>query len=269
MTYLDIQEAFTKASEKCLLVGYRDVGGVPTWGWGHTGPEVHVGQSITPEQAEIDFKRDQALADQRLKSHVPPEPFAALAEHEKAALLDFCFNAGAGPELGAKDEWSIWQDVRAGKLDDVPVQLDRFIYVHVDGKPVTSKGLTNRRTAERVLWSTADVTTAGTVANAGGETVSSGAIRELPTPPVAQPPKALSRTSLAVKCGTALTGVCGAAASALPDLQDKAQAVHDLAANHTDNHYVAAVASTMSAVVVCLGVAAIFIAHHQDQRAKV
>lgn len=268
-TYLDIQEAATKRSESCILIGRADIGGVPTWGWGHTGPEVRVGQSITPEHAEIDFHHDQAVADARLKSHVPPEPFALLKEHEKAALLDFVFNAGAGPEFGAKDEWTIWQDVRAGRLDDVPVQFDRFIYVHVDGKAITSKGLKNRRSAEGVLWNTADLDATAAVANAGGETVSSGAIRVLPTPPQALPPKALNKTSLGVKIGTAITGGIGVAANALPTLQDNAQKVHDLAVNHADNHYVAAVVSVSSAAVFCLGVAGLFIAAHQHAKAQV
>lgn len=267
--YLDIQEAFTKRAESCILIGRADIGGVPTWGWGHTGPEVRVGQNITDEQAEIDFRRDQATADAEVKAHVPPDQFSVLQEHEKAALLDFCFNAGAGPELGHPDEWTIWQDVRAGKLAAVPDQLNRFVYVHVDGKPVTSRGLKNRRTAEVVLWNTADVDASVATANAGGATASSGAVRVLPTPPRALPPKALSGTSLGLKVG----GVCSAAAAAcvnaLPSLQDKAQQAHDLAAAHADNHYVAAAASTLSAVVVCIGVAALFVSHHQDQKAQV
>lgn len=267
MTYLDIQETFTKRAESCVLIGMADIGGVPTWGWGHTGPEVHVGQSITPEQAEIDFKRDQAVADHALKAHVPPDPFARLAEHEKAALLDFCFNAGAGPAQGDKDEWTLWRDVRDGNLGEIPAQFDRFIFVHVDGKPVTSRGLKNRRTAERVLWNTGDTESAGVTANAGGATVSSAATRVLPTPPQSIAPKALSKTSLAVKVGTLVSGAGAAAVQALPSLQDKVEQAHTLAANHAgDNHYVAAAASVLSAVVVCLGVGALLI-HSEQQKA--
>jgi lysozyme len=267
-TYLDIQAAFTKRAESCVLTGMLDSGKVPTWGWGHTGAEVQVGVQISQEHADTDFIRDQAEADARLKRHVPPEPFAALDEHEKAALLDFCFNSGGG-SFAAKDEWTIWKDVRAGNLADVPAQLGRFVYVHVDGKPVTSKGLKNRRTAEVVLWNTADVEAAVASACAGGEQACSASTRTLPTPPEPSAPKTLANTSLAVKCGTALTGACGAVASAIPDLQGKASAIHDLAQAHADNHYIAAVATTMSAAVFGLGVVALFVHDHQQKAAKV
>lgn len=270
MNYRELSAVLTRRGEKCVLVGYPDVGGVPTWGWGHTGPEVHIGQSITQERADIDFDRDQAMADAKLRRHVPPEPFAAMTEHEKAALLDFVFNTGGGPETGDKSEWTIWKDVRAGKLADVPAQIGRFVYVHVDGKPVTSTGLKNRRTAEVVLWNTADVEAAVATATAGGNTVSSASTRALPTPPVPAAPKTMDKASLGVKVGTCVSAAAAACLHALPDLQDKVQQAHDLASAHAaDNHYVGAVASTLSAVVVCLGVAALFIHAHQHEAAKV
>jgi lysozyme len=267
-TYQETAAELTKRGEKCVLFGYLDSGKVPTWGWGHTGPEVRVGQHITQAQADIDFIRDQAEADAALHSHVPPVPFAALTEHEKAALLDFCFNTGGGPL--DKDEWTIWKDARAGRLDDIPTQLGRFVYVHVDGKPVTSRGLKNRRSAEIVLWNTADVDAAVATACAGGETACSASIRTLPTPPTSVAPKALAKTSLAVKVGGLFTGGAGVVANYLPDITDKTQAVHDLAVRHgSDNHYVLAVASCLSAALLCLGVAQLFIHHEQQQAAKV
>lgn len=269
MDYRSISAALTKRSEKCPLIGYSDMGGVPTWGWGHTGPEVRVGQSITQAQADIDFTRDQAEADAKLRSHVPPDQFAALTEHEKAALLDFVFNTGGGPAAGDKNEWNIWRVLRALKLADVPGELSRFVYVHVDGKAVTSKGLKNRRTAEVVLWNTADVDAAAAAANAGGETCCSAAARVLPTPPVPSAPKALAKTSLAVKVGTALSGVGAFAAQAIPDIGDKAQQVHEIVSQHSDVPYAGPIAATLSAVVVCCGVAALFIHEAQQKAARV
>ncbi len=46
MSYLDISADLTKRSEDCKLVGYPDSNGIPTWGWGHTGPEVKIGQTM-------------------------------------------------------------------------------------------------------------------------------------------------------------------------------------------------------------------------------
>ena len=87
-SYLDIQEAFTKRAESCVLTGFVHGDSTPTVGWGHTGPEVRVGMAITPDQAETYFQIDQAVADQR-KLKAPRASPAALAkrlsEHEKAA----------------------------------------------------------------------------------------------------------------------------------------------------------------------------------------
>lgn len=49
-----------KAWEGCRLVGYRCPAGVPTIGYGHTGPEVKIGQRITQAQADEYFERDIA-----------------------------------------------------------------------------------------------------------------------------------------------------------------------------------------------------------------
>lgn len=268
MDYRELSGQLTKRSESCVLIGMSDIGGVPTWGWGHTGPEVRVGQAITQEQADIDFVRDQAHADAELRAHLPPVALMALTMHQSAALLDFVFNAGAGPAMGDKAEWQIWKDVRAGNLADVPTQLMRFVHVHVDGEVVTSKGLTNRRTAEVVMWNTADVEAAVAAANAGGANAGSAAIRVLPTPPQPQPAKALARTSLGVKMATVLSGTGAAVVQALPKLQDKAQAAHDIVTAHADMPHASAIAATLSAAVVCLGVAGLFIYSHQEAVAR-
>lgn len=49
----DLQRA-----EGLRLVGYLDGGGVPTNGYGHTGPDVYFGQTITRDQAEAWLSAD-------------------------------------------------------------------------------------------------------------------------------------------------------------------------------------------------------------------
>lgn len=269
LEYRALSAQLSKRSERCVLIGYPDQGGVPTWGWGHTGPEVHVGQSITQQQADIDFDRDQAIADAKLKRHIDPATFAQLTEHEKAALLDFVFNTGGGPEPGDKGEWNIWRVVRALDVANVPVELNRFIYVHVDGKPVTSRGLKNRRSAEIVMWNTADLEAAVAAANAGGNTCCSASTRALPTPPAPSAPKALARTSLGVKVGTLVSGASALTMQAIPSLGDKAQRAHDLVTAHADMPYAGPIAATLSAAVVACGVAALFIHDAQQRAARV
>jgi lysozyme len=271
-TYQDIQAAVTKRFEKRVLVGYLDQGKVPTWGWGHTGPEVRVGQSITPEQADIDFIRDQAHADAKLHRHVKPDAWVTLSEHEKAAVLDFVFNTGGGPEADDKDCWTIWKDINSGNLADVVAQFNRFIYVHVDGKPVTSNGLKNRRAAEIVLWNTGDQEAAVAVANAGGQTVCSASCRVLPTPPTTTAPKPLAKTSLGLKISGLIASGGGLAAKAFtPETQDKATNLATTAAAHAASfgpigHVVASVCGA-GVVVIAAGMLLVHVS--QTESAKV
>lgn len=267
-TYLDIQEAFTKKAENCVLVGYVHGDNTPTWGWGHTGPEVKVGQSISPAEAETYFRVDQALADHRMKERCTPEALAKLAEHEKAALLDFVFNAGANPD------WTIWKVVNGKEPGSVPDQFDRFIWVHPGpGKPaVTSAGLKNRRAAEKTMWNTADVATAIVVANAGGQTASS-AMTEQVTPPTPDTPKALAKTSWALKLGqlvggTGLTGV--AAKVATPDNASQLNGFHDTVAAHSSElgHFGPALLSVLAAAILVMAGAQYLVHIEQQQKAK-
>ena len=49
-----------KQFEGCRLVGYADISGVPTIGYGHTGPEVRVGDTIDQRKADEFLKWDHA-----------------------------------------------------------------------------------------------------------------------------------------------------------------------------------------------------------------
>lgn len=43
--------ALVKSFEGCKLTAYEDQGGVCTVGYGHTGPDVHAGETITGDEA--------------------------------------------------------------------------------------------------------------------------------------------------------------------------------------------------------------------------
>lgn len=266
-SYYDIQEAFTKKAENCVLVGFIHGDNTPTWGWGHTGPEVRVGQSISPAEAETYFRIDQALADRRMKERCTPEALAKLDEHEKAALLDFVFNAGANPS------WTIWKIVNGTVEGSVPDEFDRFIWVHPNpNKPaVTSAGLKNRRAAEKVLWNTADVDTAIVVANAGGQRISS-ATRELVTPPTPNAPKALSKTSLGLKIGALGTSAAGLAGKLFtPATKDQASDFAGTVAAHASSfgHFGAVLSSVAGAGVIVIAAGMLFVHVSQQEAAKV
>jgi lysozyme len=81
-----------KSFEGCKLVGYPDIKGVPTIGWGHTGPEVYIGLVWTQAQADDALVHDLAEATLLLQRY-SPGPFAPGALD---ALTDFVFNEGSG-----------------------------------------------------------------------------------------------------------------------------------------------------------------------------
>lgn len=250
MSYLDLARDLVKRLEGCRLVGYPDAGGVPTNGYGHTGPEVRVGVAITQEVADHDLERDLAIADERLQSVCDPAGLAGLMDHQRATLISFVFN------LGAEPGWEIWKDVDSGKLDDVPTQLRRFTKAKVNGRLVKVDGLVNRREAECVFWNTADAPTAAAVVK---PSPASGVLREADTPPTPKPPPAMWYTSLATK-GAGLIAGLGAASTQ----------VHDIIAPHADAAKVFQTASTVAiGVGIVCSILLLMIHGEQHQAGKV
>jgi len=116
----------TEGFEGVRLAAYPDpaTGGDPwTIGYGHTGPEVHSGMTITQEQAENYLMQDVAKAAADVNSKVTVE----ITQNEFDALVDFAFNCGcgnlnnstllkklnAGDHEGAAHEFEKW-DMAAG-----------------------------------------------------------------------------------------------------------------------------------------------------------
>lgn len=139
----DIAVRFVAEKEALRLKAYRDAGGIWTIGYGHTGPEVTAGLTITPETAEAWLRKDLEIAASRLSARIG-DVVDELTEHQYAALLSFVFNLGCDPK------WTIWKVLKARAFDQVPAQMMRF--VNAGGKKL--QGLVNRRAAEVVLWST-------------------------------------------------------------------------------------------------------------------
>ena len=85
----------TEGFEGVRLAAYPDpaTGGDPwTIGYGHTGPEVHSGMTITQEQAENYLMQDVAKAASDVNAKVTVE----ITQNEFDALVDFAFNCGCG-----------------------------------------------------------------------------------------------------------------------------------------------------------------------------
>jgi lysozyme len=85
----------TEQFEGLRLTAYPDpgTGGEPwTIGYGHTGPDVHPGLTITQEQAEELLMKDVQKAAADVNAKVTTD----LTQEEFDALVDFVFNCGAG-----------------------------------------------------------------------------------------------------------------------------------------------------------------------------
>lgn len=85
-----------KNFEGCRLTAYKPV---PTekWytiGWGHYGPDVKQGMTVTQEQADAMLVTDMAKYEAYVndKAYVPVE----LNQNQFDALVSFCYNCGAG-----------------------------------------------------------------------------------------------------------------------------------------------------------------------------
>jgi GH24 family phage-related lysozyme (muramidase) len=191
---------FVAEKEACRLTAYRDSAGVPTIGYGHTGPDVRPGMRCLQKQAEAWLKADLETAAKRLALRVKADVIEALTSNQYAALLAFVFNIGAEPG------WKIWKVLNARQFDQVPVQMMRFVYA---GKPPKKlNGLVNRRTAEVALWADGEPGTVNTVPP-------SSETRAAETPPAPEPVKPLvqSRT-VAVQAGQIIGGISAGAVAA-------------------------------------------------------
>jgi lysozyme len=138
MQYSDTGLSLTEREEALRLVGYiPGPGDVPTNGYGHTGPDVFVGQQITRWQAVQWLKADVAKAEAAVNASVN----VALYQHEFDSLVDFTFNVG----VHAFETSHLLKYLNQGNKAAANEQFDSWIFV----KGTVNKGLQNRRDAEQ------------------------------------------------------------------------------------------------------------------------
>jgi lysozyme len=138
--YSDSGFALTRSFEGLRLSAYQDCAGVWTIGFGHTGPDVHEGQTISEFEAEALLRADLAAAVACVNRAVTAE----ITQPQFDALVDFCFNAGRGSFLGS----TLLRQVNAGNTAAAVAQFG--LWVHAGGEVVP--GLVRRRKAEAELF---------------------------------------------------------------------------------------------------------------------
>lgn len=121
---------------------YLDAVGIKTRGFGHTGPDVQMGQTVTRAHALEDLAIDLEKAVAKTEGCVSASVIAALSDNQYAALISFVFNVGLNPK------WDIVRMLAARQFDKVPEQMRLF--VNAGGKRLP--GLVSRRAAESALW---------------------------------------------------------------------------------------------------------------------
>ena len=136
-------EQLIQAFEGCELEAYLDVAGIPTIGWGHTGPEVKLGQTITQAEADrlfdVDTDRFEAAVDKLA---------GKATDNQFAALVSFAYNLGESALANS----TLLREHKAGRFDSAAAQFLRWNKAKVRGVLVPVKGLTRRREAEALLY---------------------------------------------------------------------------------------------------------------------
>ena len=147
-TYSKDGLALTQEFEGCRLKAYQDQVGVWTIGYGHTGPGVVDGLTITQEQADALLASDITAAS----SFVNQVVTVPLKQNQFDALVDFAFNLGRAALGGS----TLLKMLNVSNFDGAAGQF--LLWVHAGGKVVA--GLQRRRRAEQAMFN----------GQAGGET---------------------------------------------------------------------------------------------------
>ena len=140
LSYSDKGLALTKQFEGLRLTAYQDPIGIWTIGYGHTGPEVRRGLTITEDHACDLLLKDVARAVASVNRLVT----IALAQNQFDALVDFVFNVGAGKLAGS----TLLREVNAGNFAKAASQFP--LWVHAGAKVLP--GLVERRKATQALF---------------------------------------------------------------------------------------------------------------------
>lgn len=132
---------FIKGFEALRLTGYLPTpNDVPTAGWGHTGPDVRIGQTYSLAQCEAWLKSDLARFIAAVNRYV----FAPLKQAQFDALVSLAFNIG----VGAFGTSTLVRKLNAKDYAGAAAEFSRWD--KQNGKPLA--GLTRRRAAERAMF---------------------------------------------------------------------------------------------------------------------
>lgn len=137
-----------KHFEGLRLTGYIDPVGIPTIGYGHTGPEVKVGETISEAKADQILRADL----EKFATGVRKKISVTVSNNAFAALVSFAFNTG----LGSFGSSTLRKKLNAGDAKGASLEFLKWVKGTINGKKVTLPGLVRRRKAESKLFDTSD-----------------------------------------------------------------------------------------------------------------
>lgn len=132
--------AYDDARPNYVLQPGDHVIGTLTIGYGHTGPDVYIGQTITDDECVALLAHDIA----RFAAFVNAQVKIVVTQDEFDALVDFCFNVGPGN----LESSTLLRDLNAGDIAGAAAQFDNWQFSH----GVKMAGLLRRREAETKLF---------------------------------------------------------------------------------------------------------------------
>lgn len=141
-------QAYDDATGQALAAG-DNARGTPTIGYGHTGADVHAGDTIDQAQADALLQRDLQTANGTVRQYVR----APLSQNQEAALTSAAFNLG--PRLFVRSDGSPTDLAHALNTGDYHAAADALMNFNTSRGTVNA-GLTNRRTQERALFLSPD-----------------------------------------------------------------------------------------------------------------
>lgn len=142
MTLSSAGLAFVEARESFRAHAYPDATGIPTVGYGSTGPDIHLGMIVTQGWAAIRLARDMGAAVSCVNQHV--STCLALTQGEFDALCDFAYNCG----LGAFEHSTLLRKLDTGDFAGAAAEFAKWD--KAGGR--TLAGLEARRLAEAKMF---------------------------------------------------------------------------------------------------------------------
>jgi len=128
---------------------YTDPAGHPTIGYGHKLLPGEKFGTITKDEGDALLLADMT----RIDKEITPAISVKLTENQRAALVSFAFNVGAGAFRNS----TLLKKLNAGDVAGAANELDKWNKARdkKTGQLVALPGLTARRTAEKTLFLTA------------------------------------------------------------------------------------------------------------------